>query len=67
MLMIHIFKAHSTRSVSTSRAKGFGASLLDILKWTNWSQMSTWTRFYNKKEISQGLDFQNFFSDQHGF
>jgi hypothetical protein len=43
------FKAHSIRAAGSSKAKVSGLSLKDILKRGNWSNKSTWQRFYNKK------------------
>ena len=48
------FKAHSTRSASTSKAGLQGASKEDILKWESWSNKSTWQRFYNKNIVEGG-------------
>ena len=41
-----IFKAHSTRSASTSRAVSGGVSLEEVLKMPDWSGPSTFNRFY---------------------
>lgn len=46
---VDIFKPHSTRSASTSKAKSSGISTKDILKRGNWSNKSTWQKFYNKE------------------
>ena len=43
-----IYKAHLTRSASTSNVKLKGLSLSDILRRKSWSRKSTWQRFYNK-------------------
>ena len=48
------FKAHSTRSASTSKAGLQGASIEDILKRESWSNKSTWQRFYNKNIVEGG-------------
>ena len=45
-----IFKAHSVRSASISKAKSLGFTIKDILKKGKWSGESLWQRFY-KKEI----------------
>ena len=42
----NIFKAHSTRTASTSAAKVQGVSTVDIMKVTNWTRESIFTRFY---------------------
>ena len=39
-----IFRAHSTKGASTSKAKTVGVSVADILKAANWSSSSTFTR-----------------------
>ena len=44
----NIFKAHSTRTASTSAAKARGVSTVDIMKAANWTRESTFTRFYYK-------------------
>ena len=44
------FKAHSYRGASSSYANKMAVSVQDILKMGQWSQESTWTKFY-KKEI----------------
>ena len=54
------FKAHSTRSASSSKAKVGGASIQDILSRGAWStKSSTWQRFYHKEIISPEQNFQN--------
>lgn len=45
---VKVFQAHSCRSASTSKAKVLGLSLEDILKRGQWTQSSTWQKFYNK-------------------
>ena len=42
------YSAHSTRSASTSAAKGNSISIATIMKSAGWSQESTFTKFYNK-------------------
>ena len=42
------FKAHSTRAASTSKAKFQGLSVEQIVKRGNWSNASTFQRFYYK-------------------
>ena len=54
-----IYKAHSTRSASTSNVKLKGLSLADILKRGSWSRKSTWQRFYNKDIVFPEENFQN--------
>ena len=57
-----VFKAHSTRSASTSKANSTGLSEKDILKRGSWKNSSTWQRFY-KKDFESNFDnaqaFQN--------
>ena len=43
-----IFSSHSTRSASTSKAKGKGLSLKDINKAAGWTTTSTFAKFYHK-------------------
>ena len=47
-----IFKAHSTRSASTSAAAGLGVPIQDIMNTAGWSSDSTFAKFYNKSVIS---------------
>ena len=42
------YGAHSTRSASTSAAKGNSISIATIMKSAGWSQESTFTKFYHK-------------------
>lgn len=44
------FKGHSTRSASTSKAAALGFSASEILSWANWRNVSTFNKFYNRKE-----------------
>ena len=53
-----LFKDHSTRSASGSKASVCGAPLVDILKRGSWSHHSTWQKFYNKHIIQKGHVFQ---------
>ena len=48
---IDIFKAHSMRSVCTSKAFLKGASIKEILKTACWSNESTFQTFHNKKVV----------------
>jgi integrase len=43
-----VFKAHSTRGASTSKANKFGISVGQIMKQANWRSANTFQRFYNK-------------------
>ena len=44
-----VFKPHSTRSASTSKALASGVPIDVILKHGNWSQISTFYRYYQKE------------------
>ena len=48
-----IFKAHSTRSAATSKAKEADVPIEEIMKQAGWSQVSTFATFYDKK-VDQG-------------
>ena len=56
-----VYKPHSCRFASTSKAKDNGVSIMEILKRGCWKSQNTFTKFYSKdiinKEIS-GKDFQ---------
>ena len=54
----NLFKSHSTRSASSSGAKTRGASIGDILKRGQWSNASTWQRFYNKRIVTSNARYQ---------
>ena len=54
-----LFKAHSTRSTSSSKASVGGVPLVEILKRGSWSHHSTWQRFYNKHIIQKDHVFQD--------
>jgi site-specific recombinase XerD len=49
-----VFKAHSTRGASTSKAFKFGMSLGQIMSMANWKSAGTFNRFYNKPVSSEG-------------
>ena len=53
-----VFKGHSTRSASTSKAILKGASVEDVMKTAYWSNESTFQKFYNKSVSLQGSKFQ---------
>ena len=53
-----IYQAHSVRAAATSKAFMKGLSVSDIIKRGNWSQESTWQRFYNKNIKSVSSTFQ---------
>ena len=46
---VAVFKGHSTRSASTSKAALSGLSVTDILERGCWSNSSTWQKFYNRQ------------------
>ena len=52
------FKAHSVRSASSSKASFSGLSVKDILSRGNWSNKSTWQKFYHKQIISPAARYQ---------
>ena len=56
---INIFKAHSTRSASTSKAERLGLRVEEIMKQGNWSTKSTFENFYRKPIISKERNFQS--------
>ena len=58
-----LYKAHSCRSVSISKAKVLGMSLKDILKRGQWSGASTWQRHYNEEIVNtrESSEFENIF------
>ena len=56
---INIFKAHSSRSASTSKAKCEGCSLKDILKRGQWSGKTTWQKHYHKSVVNSASKFQH--------
>jgi hypothetical protein len=51
-----IFKAHSARGASTSKAAKKGMALETIVQKANWSNVRTFQRFYHK-EITEGDNF----------
>ena len=57
---VSIFKGHSTRAASTSKATVSGLSLCEILERGSWSSASTWQRIYKKDIIpTTAANFQN--------
>ena len=54
-----VFKAHSTRSASSSKAEVTGFSLTDIIKQGHWSQASIFQRFYRKNIKIHDSNFQS--------
>ena len=47
-----IFKGHSTRSASTSKARAEGISLEDVLKMADWTGPSSFLRFYYRPSFT---------------
>ena len=45
---VEIFKAHSTRAASCSRAKNDGIPIENILRTAGWANNSTFEKFYDK-------------------
>ena len=54
-----LFKGHSTRSASTSKAGLAGLSATDILERGSWTNASTWQRFYNRQVEPSAEKYQN--------
>ena len=54
-----VFKAHSTRAASSSKSEVTGISLTDIIKQGQWSQSSTFQRFYRKSIKEYDSNFQS--------
>ena len=52
----NVFKAHSTRGESTSKANKFGISVQQIMQKANWKSASTFQKFYNKPVSSNEND-----------
>ena len=55
---VSIFKGHSTRAASSSKASKAGLSLADILTRGSSSSSSTWQRFYNKQIMNENDAYQ---------
>ena len=55
---VDVFKGHSTRSASTSKACLSGISVDDILGRGSCSNQSTWQKFYHKQVLSKEQLFQ---------
>ena len=56
---IDVFKAHSTRSASSSKAKQVGITYTEILKTGSWKGANTFTKHNDKHIINKGdlIDF----------
>lgn len=57
-ISINVYKPHSTRSATASKAKVSNASLAEIMQTAGWSSAATFARFYDR-EIEQGSLFTN--------
>ena len=55
---VDVFKGHSTRSASTSKACLSGISVDDILSQGSWSNESTWQKLYHTEVLSKKQLFQ---------
>lgn len=51
------YGAHSTRSASTSAALEAGLSVKDIMNVADWSNASTFNKFYKKITVSYDVSF----------
>ena len=56
---IEIYKAHSTRAASTSKADSLGLRIEDIVTQGNWTNRSTFEKFYRKPIDPTGREFQH--------
>ena len=55
----NVYKAHSTRAASSSKAVAQGLSTEQIMKHANWARASTFQKFYNKPVvINTQLEYQ---------
>ena len=54
-----VFKAHSLRGASSSKALLSGLSVKEVIDHGRWSQESTWQRFYHKKVDSASKKYQD--------
>ena len=50
-----IFKAHSCRGAAVSAAKNHGLAVADVMKITDWSQETTFTRYYYRADKEDHL------------
>ena len=56
---IEIYKAHSTRAAATSKAEALGLRIEDIVVQGNWSNKTTFERFYKRPIDPRGRVFQH--------
>lgn len=52
---VSIYKAHSTRSAATSKAKVMGLSAQEIMQRANWTRESTFKRYYHRNTKNQAF------------
>jgi hypothetical protein len=50
---VTIYRPHSVRAASTSKAKSNNASLLEIMKAAGWSSANTFAKFYDKEIVTE--------------
>lgn len=53
-----VYKGHSVRSASTSKARAAGLSTQQVIERANWTNAATFFRFYNKDISKDGAEFQ---------
>jgi hypothetical protein len=53
------YASHSTRAAASSKAAKLGLPIEDIVKYANWSQRSTFEKFYHKPIDHKGKKFQS--------
>ena len=56
---INVFKVHSIRSASVSKAKQNNVPIHDILKTAGWSSVKTFAKFYDKEILDSVNTFQD--------
>ena len=57
---ISIFKPHSTRGASTSKANKYSPSIDQIISKGNWKSCKTFQKFYNRPVNAEKDTYQNF-------
>ena len=58
-IITEVFTGHSTRSGSTSKVKASSVSSNDVIKRRNWTQNSTFEKFYQKEILPEGEEFRS--------
>jgi hypothetical protein len=53
---VSVFKLHSTRGASTSKANKYGLSIEQIIKKGNWKSCKTFRKFYNRPVVDDEND-----------